>query len=104
MVPTGCVVRHPGCFRNTYKVYVPVEVRFTEDGTMLPRYIVWEDGKKYKIDRVTDIRPAHAAKAGGMGDRYTIIVNGQQSYIFFERCSMVSGCTLGKWFVERRTA
>ncbi len=33
-----------------------------------------------------------------------IIVNGQQSYIFFERCSMVSGCNLGKWFVERRTA
>ena len=33
---------------NEYKVYVPVEVRFTEDGTMLPRYIVWEDGKKYR--------------------------------------------------------
>ena len=53
---------------------------------------------------MTDIRPAHAAKADGMGERYTIMVNGQQSYIFFERCSMVSGCNLGKWFVERRTA
>ena len=61
---------------NEYKVYVPVEVRFTEDGTMLPRYIVWEDGKKYKIDKVTDIRPAQAAKAGGMGERYTIMVSG----------------------------
>ena len=39
---------------------------------MLPRTIVWEDGLKYDIDRVIDIRPAYAAKAGGQGDRYTI--------------------------------
>lgn len=41
---------------------------------MLPRTIVWEDGLKYDIDRVIDIRPAYAAKAGGQGDRYTIQV------------------------------
>ena len=39
---------------------------------MLPREIIWEDGQKYEIDRVIDIRPAYAAKAGGQGDRYTI--------------------------------
>ena len=32
---------------------------------MLPREIIWEDGQKYEIDRVIDIRPAYAAKAGG---------------------------------------
>ena len=54
---------------------------------MLPRTIVWEDGLKYDIDRVIDIRPAYAAKAGGQGDRYTIQVNGARTYLYFERSS-----------------
>ena len=48
-----------------YKVYVTVFVEHSSDGTMLPRTVVWEDGLKYDIDRVIDIRPAYAAKAGG---------------------------------------
>ena len=86
------------------KVYVPVEVCFDENGRMLPRSITWEDGKKYEIDRVIDIRPAPALKAGGQGDRYTIRIAGKQSYLFFERAATVSGCNLGRWFVERRIA
>ena len=90
--------------RKPVKVYVPVEVRFDASGKMLPHIITWEDGKQYEIDRVTDIRPAPALKAGGQGDRYTVQINGKQSYLFFERCSEVTGATLGRWFVERRTA
>jgi len=86
------------------KVYVPVIVSFDEDGRMLPHVITWEDGVKYEIDRVTDIRPAPAQRAGGQGDRYTIWINGRQSYLFFERCSSVTGCNLGRWFVERKVA
>ena len=89
---------------NQYKVYVTVDVKFRKDGCMLPQVITWEDGHKYEIDKVLDIRPAHAMKAGGSGDRYTIRVNGKQSYLFFERCAAVNGCNLGRWFVERRTA
>ena len=89
---------------NAYKVYVPVEVRFTKEGQMMPHYLIWEDGKKYKIDKVTDIRPAHAMKAGGQGDRYTIWINGKQSYLFFERLSYVTGCSLGRWFVEKKSS
>ena len=48
---------------NTLKVYVPVEVQFRSDGVMLPRMITWEDGTKYEIDRVTDIRQAAAMRA-----------------------------------------
>ena len=84
------------------KVYVPVEVSFGEDGRMLPHTITWEDGKRYPIDRVSDIRPAPALKAGGQGDRYTVWIGGKQSYLFFERCATVSGCSLGRWFVERK--
>ena len=84
------------------KVYVPVDVEFRADGIMLPREIIWEDGTKYEIDRVTDIRQAAAMKAGGQGDRYTIMINGHQSYLFFERSPQQTGNCIGRWFVERR--
>ena len=86
------------------KVYVEVMVFFDEDGRMLPKMLVWEDGRKYCIDRVTDIRQAAAMKAGGQGDRYTVIINGQQSHLFFERSTNLSGNVLGRWFVERKIA
>lgn len=69
---------------------------------MLPREIVWEDGHRYEIDRVIDIRPAYAAKAGGQGDRYTIKVGGKQTYLYFERSANLSGNIIGRWFVERK--
>ena len=87
---------------NTLKVYVPVEVQFRSDGVMLPRMITWEDGTKYEIDRVTDIRQAAAMRAGGQGDRYTIKIGGKQSYLFFERSPNLTGNCIGRWFVERR--
>ena len=90
--------------KKQVKVYVPVDVRFDKNGRMLPYIITWEDGKKYEIDKVTDIRPAPALRAGGQGDRYTIWIKGKQSYLFFERCATVMGCNLGRWFVERRAA
>ena len=86
------------------KVYVEVSVVFNEDGLMLPRTILWEDGKKYKIDRVTDIKQAAAMRCGGQGDRYTVYINGKQSYLYFERSCSLTGNMLGRWFVERRVA
>lgn len=86
------------------KVYVPVEVAFDENGHMYPRLIHWEDGKTYEIDRILDVRPAPAARAGGQGDRYTIRVCGRESYLFFERSPVLAGVELGRWFVERRWA
>ncbi len=84
------------------KVYVAVRADFTEDGTMLPREITWEDGTRYEIDRITDIRQAAAMKAGGQGDRYTVMINRTQSFLFFERSPNQSGNNIGRWFVERR--
>ena len=83
-----------------YKVYVSVTVDFSSEGVMLPRTIVWEDGKKYDIDRVIFIRQAYAAKAGVQVDRYTIQVNGERTYLYFERSTNLSGNGIGGWFVE----
>ena len=87
---------------KSLKVYVPVDVEFRSDGTMLPRIITWEDGTKYEIDRVKDIRQAAAMRAGGQGDRYTVMIGGHQCYLFFERSTAVAGNNIGRWFVERR--
>ena len=87
---------------SNLKVYVPVDVKFRSDGTMLPHEITWEDGTRYEIDKVLDIRQAVAMRAGGQGDRYTVQINGKQSYLFFERSPALTGNNIGRWFVERR--
>ena len=86
------------------KVYVQVIADFSADGVMLPRVLIWENGEKYLIDRVVDIRQAAARKAGGQGDRYTIEVRGQISYLFFERVPQLTGNVIGRWFVERKVS
>ena len=92
----------PTALNKSPKVYVAVKTDFTEDGIMLPREITWEDGERYTVDRVLDIRQAAAMKAGGQGDRYTIMVRGCQSYLFFERSANLTGNNIGRWFVERK--
>ena len=84
------------------KVYVAVTASFSEDGNLFPRRLRWEDGREYSIEKVLDVRPAAALEAGGQGDRYTVQINGHQSYLFFERSPSLSGTKLGKWFVERK--
>jgi hypothetical protein len=88
---------------NNNKVYVDVTVSIDANGNMMPTQLTWEDGTQYIIDRVINICPAAAMKAGGQGDRYTIKISGKQSYLFFERSAKISGCNLGRWFVERKS-
>jgi hypothetical protein len=87
---------------NDIKVYVKVTAAFSNDGKMMPLSLVWEDGQEYVIDRILDVRPAAAMKAGGQGDRYTIRTCGKESFLFFERSPKLSDPTPGRWFVERR--
>ncbi len=84
------------------KTYVDVRVDFHADGRMYPVSIEWEDGHVYEIDRVLDVRPAYAARAGGQGDRYTVRMNDQTTYLFFEHNADFGSQILGKWFVERK--
>lgn len=85
------------------KIYVEVVASFREDGLLLPCEIVWEDGRRYEIDRVSDIRPGASMKVGGQGDRYTIWLNGQQRYLYFERNASLRGNNIGRWFVVQNS-
>ena len=76
------------------KVYVDVMAQFRAgDGMVLPRSITWEDGIKYTVDRVLDVRPAASLKGGGAGLRYTVRILGKSTYIWREE---------DRWFVERK--
>ena len=82
------------------KKYVDVEVAFRSDGLMLPRALVWDDGRRYEIDRVRAVQSAPALKAGGAGDRYTVMICGRERYLFFEHSVNPDDKRLGRWFVE----
>ena len=84
------------------KVYVQVTASFSSAGDLTPLSVTWEDGHEYTIDRVLDVRPAAAMKAGGQGDRYTVRIRGKQSFLFFEHSAKSFGSNMGRWFVERR--
>ena len=77
------------------KVYVKVNAEFTEEGILHPKNLTWEDGTTFEIDRILDQRRAVSLKAGGVGIRYTCLINGHQSYLFYEENY--------RWFVEART-
>ena len=79
---------------NLYRrVYVDVIVKNNKDGTKRPLYLIWEDGQRFEIDRVKQICRAAARKAGGTGIRYTIVINGKETYIFEDD---------NRWFVEAK--
>ena len=66
------------------KVYVDVFALMRQDGMLLPKGFIWEDGAKYKIDRVRHAAPAASMKVGGRGIRYTVVIGGQEQYLYRE--------------------
>lgn len=56
------------------KVYVDVVAEFSKEGCLIPILFVWEDGRKYKIDKILKIERCASRKAGGVGTMYTCMV------------------------------
>ena len=78
-------------YPQEHKEYVKVRADFLPDGRIVPLMFKTEDGPKFLIDRVLDIRQAPALKAGGQGVRYTCRVGENVIYLFHDR---------DYWFVE----
>lgn len=74
------------------KKYVKVYLEMDENGKKTPKTIVYND-QKFEIDRVLDVRTAPSMKVGGVGERYTVRIDGKETYIFLEN---------NKWFVEEK--
>ena len=77
--------------KKTEKAYVQVEAIFTLEGKILPRYITWEDGREFEVDKVLDISPGASRKAGGAGIRYHCRICGKHRLLYLEE---------NRWFVE----
>ena len=74
------------------KKYVKVILEMDEYGNKKPISILYKD-KLYCIDRVLDVKNAVSMKVGGIGERYKVRINGNETYIFFEK---------NRWFVEEK--
>jgi len=75
------------------KVFVDVVATFTKDGDLLPIAFTWEDGVKYNIDKILDMKKAASLKVGGHGIKYLCRVKNKEMAMFLEE---------GKWFVEAK--
>jgi hypothetical protein len=74
------------------KTFVRVTAEHDESGQVRPLVLTWADGRKYEIDKITDVRQAPSLKGGGLGVRYTCRIYGKEIYLY---------CDEGKWFVEK---
>lgn len=78
---------------NYRKVYVDATVKYTRDGKMLPVELIFEDGQRYAVDRVKQACRAAATKVGGTGIRFTVMIGGRETFVYFDR---------NGWFVEAK--
>ena len=74
------------------KVKLDIIVRHTPEGKAIPKTILWEDGRRFSIDKILDIRRAAALKCGGVGMRYICKICNKEVAIFDED---------GYWFLEK---
>ena len=82
------------------KVYVKVRSFFDRIGDMQPTAIIWEDGREFKIDAVTDFYPANGQINAPKDDRYTVKINGEYKYLYFERTDSYFPSRYGRWYVK----
>lgn len=88
-------------YENIDKIYVDVDLRHEKSSKKIPHTIYYEkkNGEIISIvvTKVLDQRPAAAQKAGGVGTRYTCLLEGRAlpTYLFLEK-------TTDSWFVERK--
>ena len=73
------------------KKFVDVIVLMSKEGNLKPQTIIWEDGRKFKIDKVLEIRRASSTKAGGVGVRFRCVILGEIRDLFLDDF---------KWFIE----
>ncbi|MDD4081408.1 MAG: hypothetical protein PHP02_08380 [Eubacteriales bacterium] len=77
--------------RFSEKIYVGVLSLTHPDGSIVPLKLIWPDGRQWEIDRMLDVRPGVARKAGGEGMRFLCRISGHERELWYSH---------GQWFVE----
>lgn len=65
--------------------YLTVIAKLHSFGKVEPLSVVWEDGRLFPIDKILDVRPCASLKGGGAGVRYTVVMQGKEKYLFFDK-------------------
>lgn len=73
------------------KRYVEVEATFLEDGRIVPRAVIWHDGRRFPVRAVLGVRRCASLKVGGEGVRYDVLLGHAHTFLFHEE---------PRWFVE----
>ena len=73
------------------KVYVEVVVRFLKEGGMRPLWLIWEDGRKFEVERVCFIERKSARVGSVLPVRYTCVIRGKEKFLYYENL---------RWFLE----
>ena len=82
------------------RVYVRVVSDFDATGDMLPRSIIWDDGREFRIEKVQDYKAATPLN-GRNSDCYTVLIHGEEKHLFFERVDSTYRSRVGRWYVEK---
>ena len=82
------------------RVYVRVVSDFDATGYMLPRSIIWDDGREFHIEKVQDYKAATSLN-GRHSDCYTVLIHGEEKHLFFERTDSTYRSRVGRWYVEK---
>ena len=64
------------------KTFVTVTAEHNENGLTKPLFLTWTDGRKYEIDRITDVGQAPSLKGGGLGEYATPAVFAAKRYTY----------------------
>ena len=70
---------------------VTVVAEMRNSGKIIPLYILWENGKRFEIDKVLDVRLRASTKGGGVGLRYLVRIGQNERFLFLDGII---------WFVE----
>ena len=75
------------------RVFIETAVKFYREGGMRPLWLVWEDGRKFSIDRVKYIERAPAHAGAVLPVRYTCMIADRERNLYFEEETQ-------RWFLE----
>lgn len=54
------------------------------EGVVTPLCIVWDDGRRFPVERVLERRPARSLKHGGQGVRFTVRVGQVVTHLWWD--------------------
>lgn len=76
------------------KVFVEVIVKYDLEGDKIPLCILWNDGRRFLIDKLLEKKERPSMKTGGRGIRYKCRITGRDTYLWHD--------SDGKWYVEAK--